>query len=146
ARDTAYVALADLCADDPRRWERRDEIVALLHAGLAKVAGEPAGAINLTLALASFERSVGRTEAARARLLSLDDARLSPEQRKKVLDLADAIRTEEQARALVDQPEPPGITADLEEMLARAEERLAHGEAAAALGVADRLTARLPSW
>src|SRR5437762_2804667 len=62
AREWAWVGLAELFADDPRRWERRDEIVAFLGAGLARVAGEPSGSTNLSIALANFERPVGRTE------------------------------------------------------------------------------------
>ena len=64
----AYVNLAELLADDPARWERRDAIVAFLEKGLDALKDDRKGRFNLLLGLANFERAVGRTAAARARL------------------------------------------------------------------------------
>ena len=93
----AYVNLADLLADDPARWERRDAIVADLEKGLAALKDDKKGRFNLLLRVANFERAVGRTAAARARLEPLlgADAALAPAQRKRVLDLLDAVALDE---------------------------------------------------
>ena len=64
----AYVNLADLLADDPARWDRQGAIVADLEKGLAALKDDRKGRFNLLLRVANFERAVGRTAAARARL------------------------------------------------------------------------------
>jgi len=105
----AYVNLADLLASDPARWERRDAIVASLEKGLEALKDDRKGRFNLLLALAGFERAVGRTVEARARLAPLLETAgppLSRLQRKRVLDLLDGIAVDERARSLEDWPAP----------------------------------------
>ena len=110
----AYVNLAELLAEDPARWERRDAVVAFLDKGLEALKDDRKGRFNLLLGLAGFERAVGRTAAARARLqplLSPEAPPLSRAQRKRVLDLLDTIALDERARALEDWPAPAPATA-----------------------------------
>ena len=110
----AYVNLADLLAEDPARWERRDALVAFLDKGLEALKEDRKGRFNLLLGLAGFERAVGRTAAARARLqplLAPEAPPLSRAQRKRVLDLLDTIALDERARALEDWPAPAPATA-----------------------------------
>jgi tetratricopeptide (TPR) repeat protein len=110
----AYVNLADLLAEDPARWERRDAIVAFLEKGVDALKEDRKGRFNLLLGLAGFERAVGRTAAARTRLQPLigaDAPPLSRAQRKRVLDLLDTIALDERARALEDWPAPAPATA-----------------------------------
>jgi tetratricopeptide (TPR) repeat protein len=105
----AYVNLADLLASDPSRWERRDAIVASLEKGLDALKDDRKARFNLVLALAGFERAVGRTVEARARLAPLLEngaPALSRLQRKRVLDLLDGISVDERARSLEDWPAP----------------------------------------
>ncbi|HVX97201.1 MAG TPA: tetratricopeptide repeat protein, partial [Polyangia bacterium] len=106
----AYVNLADLLADDPARWDRQGAIVADLEKGLAALESDRKGRFNLLLRLANFERAVGRTAAARARLepLLAPDAALplTPAQRKRVLDLLEAVTLDERAHALEAWPSP----------------------------------------
>ncbi len=105
----AYVNLADLLASDPARWERRDAIVAFLEKGLDALKEDRKGRFNLALALAGFERAVGRTAEARARLAPLLDAAAPPLtrlQRKRVLDLLDTVALDDRARSLEDWPAP----------------------------------------
>ena len=86
----AYLNLAELLAEDPARWERRDAVVAFLDRGLEALKDDRKGRFNLLLGLAGFERAVGRTAAARARLqplLAPEAPPLSRAQRKRVLDL-----------------------------------------------------------
>jgi tetratricopeptide (TPR) repeat protein len=110
----AYVNLADLLAEDPARWERRDAVVAFLDKGLEALKDDRKGRFNLLLGLAGFERAVGRTAAARARLqplLAPEAPPLSRAQRKRVLDLLDTVALDERARALEDWPAPAPATA-----------------------------------
>ncbi len=105
----AYVNLADLLASDPARWERRDAIVAFLDKGLEALKDERKGRFNLALAVAGFERAVGRTAEARARLAPLLEAAAPPLtrlQRKRVLDLLDTVALDDRARSLEDWPAP----------------------------------------
>jgi tetratricopeptide (TPR) repeat protein len=105
----AYVNLADLLADDPGRWERRDAVVVFLEKGLETLKDDRKGRFNLLLALAGFERAVGRGSAARARLeplLAPDAPPISRVQRKRVLDLLDTIALDDRAHALEDWPAP----------------------------------------
>ncbi len=118
----AYVNLADLLASDPARWERRDAIVAYLEKGLDALGEDRKGRFNLVLALAGFERAVGRTAEARARLAPLLEPgapQLTRLQRKRVLDLLDAVALDDRARSLEDWPAPASE-------LARAQVRDAH--------------------
>ena len=62
----AYVNLADLLAGDPARWERPDAVLALLEKGLDATKNDRKARFGLLVAIAGFERAVGRTGAARA--------------------------------------------------------------------------------
>jgi tetratricopeptide (TPR) repeat protein len=110
----AYLNLAELLAEDPARWERRDAIVAFLDKGLEALKEDRKGRFNLLLGIAGFERAVGRTAAARTRLqplLAPEAPLLTRAQHKRVLDLLDAIALDERALALEDWPSPAPATA-----------------------------------
>ncbi|HEY5089282.1 MAG TPA: tetratricopeptide repeat protein, partial [Polyangia bacterium] len=115
-RAYAYVNLADLLAEDPGRWERREAIIAFLEKGLETLKDDRKGRFNLIVALSGFERAVGRGAAARARLDPLLAAEAPPllrVQRKRVLDLLDAIALDDRAHALEDWPAPaPALARD----------------------------------
>jgi tetratricopeptide (TPR) repeat protein len=140
----ALLGLAELWAADPTRWDRRGEIVAFLTRGLERITDEK-GRVNVTLRLAAFEKSVGRTAAARARLGALRDGTLGPQERKRVLDELDAVSTEERARAFADWPEP-APAAEEQAALGRAERALREGDSAAALRLTEPLVQRRPAW
>jgi tetratricopeptide (TPR) repeat protein len=145
----AYVNLADILASDPGRWERRDALVAFLDKGLDALKDDVKGRFNLLLGVAGFERSVGRTAAARRRLQPLLAPEATPPltraQRKRVLDALDAIALDERAHALEDWPSPEIAAADAAaaDGAARALERGRLEEARAAI---DPLARRYPSW
>jgi tetratricopeptide (TPR) repeat protein len=143
----AYLNLAELWASDPARWEKRDAALAFLERGLDAVKEDKKGRFNLLLAIAGFERAVGRTAAARARLaplLAADAAPLTRPQRKRVLDLVDAIALDERAHALEDWPAPSIAPADLAEI--GGAERLVGADPTAAVAALDPLLARAPGW
>jgi Flp pilus assembly protein TadD len=145
----AYVNLADLLADDPARWERRDAIVAFLDKGLERLKDDRKGQFNLLLRVASFERAVGRTAAARARLAPLVAEAaappLTPAQRKRVLDELDAITLDERAHALEAWPSP-AIAAGDRRLADEAAAALAAGRAEDARATAEALARRYPTW
>ena len=66
-----YLSLADVLAEAPDRWRRREEIVAFLEKGLVALKDEPGGRTWLALRLAAFERSVGMLAPAQRRLAGL---------------------------------------------------------------------------
>ena len=145
----AYVNLADLLADDPARWDRQGAIIADLEKGLAALKDDRKGRFNLLLRVANFERAVGRTAAARARmepLLAVEATpALTPAQRKRVLDLLDAIRLDERAHAL--EPWPAPVVGAAER--ARADEAaraLAAGGAEEARALVEPLAHDHPTW
>ena len=146
-RSYAYANLADLLAQDPSRWERRDAEIALLEKGLETLKDDRKARFTLLLGLAGFERAVGRTAAARARLqplLAADAAPLTRAQRKRVLDLLDGITLDERAQALEDWPAPRLTDADA----ARAQTAaalIARNHADEALPLLDALLAHAPS-
>jgi tetratricopeptide (TPR) repeat protein len=145
----AWVNLAEIYAEDPTRWDRREAIVAFLEKGFEALKENRKGRFNLILGMANFERAVGRTAAARARLqplLAVDAAPpLSRPQRKRVLDLLDAIALDDRAHALEDWPRPPIQPGDAQEAeaAARALEASRYDEAR---DRADTLVRRYPSW
>ncbi len=149
----AYVNLADLLADDPSRWERRDQIIAYFDKGLDALKDDAKGRLLLRLRLANFERVVGRTAAARARLeplLTLAPASdgtvpLTRAQRKRVLDLLDAIALDERAQALEDWPTPAPTAAQLADAT-DAERALDAGRSDDAWTRLDPLVQQAPSW
>jgi len=145
----AYVNLADLLADDPARWDRQGVIVADLEKGLTALKDDRKGRFNLLLRVANFERAVGRTAAARARLEPLLGAdvtpALTPAQRKRVLDLLDAVTLDERGHALEAWPSPAVGVAERR----RADEAagaLAAGRADDALAAVEPLARALPTW
>jgi len=142
----AYANLADLVSALDSRWERREQIDALLAGALAKMPPKAHVArVGLTFALARFERSVGRTREALQRLDSLADDELTPMERDRKLKLADAIAADERARAVEDWPEPQVAEAD-QRALAEAERLLGAGLFAAALRAAEALASGHPGW
>ena len=142
ARWTAYANLGSLLEDAPDRWERAEETIALLQQGLARVP-PGAGRMNVALRLAGFERSVGRTAQARARLSALGE--LQHEQARRARELLDRIAAEEKARAQEDWPDALPSAAQAAALKA-AEVQLATGDARAALAAAETLLAQLPAW
>jgi len=141
----AYSRLADLLAEDPRRWEQRQATLTLLRAGLAHTVEGSPEYLRLSLSVANFERAVGQTQAARARLQALEAGKLPAALRKRVLDLLEAIQSDEQEGALRDWPEPriaPALSAEL----AAAEQAFRGGAPQTALAGSERLIATAPGW
>jgi tetratricopeptide (TPR) repeat protein len=145
----AWVNLAEIYADDPTRWERRDAIVAFLEKGLEATKEDQKRRFNLVLGIANFERAIGRTGAARARLkplLAIDaDPPLSRAQRKRVVDLLEALALDDRAHALDDWPRPEIARADAVQAAAGAR-ALDTGHADDALAIAEPLVQRYPTW
>jgi tetratricopeptide (TPR) repeat protein len=145
----AWLNLAEIYADDPTRWERRDAIVTFLEKGLDVFKDDRERRFNLVLGVANFERAIGRTAAARARLkplLAVDaDPPLARPQRKRVFDLLEALALDDRAHALEDWPRPDIPRNDLAQATA-AERALDAGRADEALAIADVLVQRYPTW
>lgn len=141
----AYARLAELLTQDPRRWEQRGEVGALLKTGLARTLEDAEGHLRLLISTANFERAVGQTQAARARLQGLETAALPAALRKQVLDLLDDIQSDEQQSALRDWPEPPVAAAHKDQLL-RAEQSLRDGDAQSALREVEALLRSAASW
>ena len=142
-KGTAYAAIADKAAEAPDRWDRADEILALLARGLA--VAPRWSRVNLATRIANFERSVGRTAQARERLSALAELKPSAEQSRRIREMLDRIADEERARSMMDWPEPV-VTAEQQSALAAAEQRLAGGDARAALSATETLSAQQPAW
>ena len=99
----AYVNLADLLAQSPERFQRGDEVIARLERGLGNLQGNERSRVAVILALANFERSLGRLAAARARLQPLlADASAQPPRLRELSQMIDA---DEAGLALRDWPE-----------------------------------------
>ena len=143
SRWTAYANLADLLSEAPDRWDRADQILTLLARGLALAPAS--GKLNLALRVADFERSVGRTAQARARLTGLAELKPGAEQARRIRELLDRIADEERARALADWPES-AIPAAQQAALETAARQLLQGEAQQALAAADALCAQQPAF
>lgn len=141
----AYAGLAELLAEDPRRFTMREEVLGLLQAGIAQLGTDAEGRTNLALSAAYFERAVGRNQDARKRLRALDGTTLTTEQQGRVLDLTDRLQTEERARTLLDWPEPR-VPEGASITLARAEEALGRGAIGVAQAEAARLAGSFPGW
>src|SRR3954470_16480780 len=143
ARWQAYAGLASLLAAQDDRWERADETLALLGRGLSLA--PPPARVPLSIAVADFERSVGRTPQARDRLSALTELKPDASQSRRIRELLDRIVDEERARAVEDWPDPmPSPTQRAE--LAAAEQKLLANDARSALATADSLCAALPAW
>jgi tetratricopeptide (TPR) repeat protein len=146
----AYVNLVDVLMDDGRRFERRGEIQQLIERGLELAASDARARFGLLVRQADLERMLGHTRPARRRLEGLlageaGAAPLTLPQRKHVLDLLDAVRMDEAARALEDWPAPEIPQAE-HAALAGAEEALRAGDAARALALVDPLIKTRPTW
>ncbi|HXU00593.1 MAG TPA: tetratricopeptide repeat protein, partial [Polyangia bacterium] len=145
----AWVNLAEIYADDPTRWERRDAIIAFLEKGLDALKEDRERRFNLVLGLANFERAIGRTAAARARLkplLAVDaDPTLSRAQRKRVLDLFESLALDDRAHALEDWPRPDVSRGDLVQA-GEAARALDTGHGDGVLAIAEGLVQRYPTW
>jgi len=145
----AWVNLAEILADDPTRWGRRDAIVNFLEKGLDSIREDSKRRHHLVLGIANFERAIGRTAAARARLKPLlegdGDSQLTREARKRVLDLLESLAMDDRAHALEDWPRPDVTRADTTQA-ADAARALDAGRADAALATAETLVQRYPTW
>ena len=145
----AWVNLAEIYADDPTRWERRDAIITFLEKGLDAIKEDKKRRFNLVLGIANFERAIGRSAAARARLkplLAIDaEPPLSRAQRKRVLDLFESIALDDRAHALEDWPRPE-ITRDDAAHANATAHALDSGRADEGLADADTLVRRYPTW
>jgi tetratricopeptide (TPR) repeat protein len=145
----AWVNLAEIYADDPTRWERRDAIITFLEKGLDAIKEDRKRRFNLVLGIANFERAIGRSAAARARLkplLAIDaEPPLSRAQRKRVLDLFESIALDDRAHALEDWPRPEIARDDAAQANAAAH-ALDSGRAEEAFATADALARRYPTW
>ena len=135
ARFSAYALLSELVAASPDRWQRREEIIALLERGQQAARDDERGRQLLALAAARFEQSVGRLAEARRRLEALLRETLAATVRKQALDLLRGIEEDEQALALADWPEPE-LPADVQAQLVAAERALAQERPAEALATA----------
>lgn len=142
-RALAYGNLADLLATAPDRWDRAQEILALLERGVSLTSGEDRA--GLSLRVAAFESSVGRAAAARQRLAALSEQKPSPEALRRIHELLDRISDEERARALEDWPDPKPDQKQ-RDGLAQAEKKLAAGDARGALAEVEALSAAQPAW
>jgi tetratricopeptide (TPR) repeat protein len=145
----AWVNLAEIYADDPTRWGRRDAIVAFLEKGLDTIKEDRKRRFNLVLGIANFERAIGRSGAARMRLkplLAVDaEPPLSRAERKRVLDLLEALALDDRAHALEDWPRPEVPRDDLARANGAAQ-ALDQGQTEHALATADLLVRRYPTW
>jgi tetratricopeptide (TPR) repeat protein len=103
----AYIDLADLLASSPERWQRHQEVLALLERGAQAVSDDGRSRQQLALATARFEQSVGRVAEARRRLEALARAPATPVVRKQTNDLLEALAEDERALALADWPAVP---------------------------------------
>ncbi len=139
----AYGNLADLLSTADDRWERADATLALLERGVSLTSGEAKA--SLSLRIAAFEASVGRTAQARQRLAALEEQKPGAEVLRRARELLDRIADEERARALEDWPDPSASAAQ-RAGLADAERKLALGDARGALAAAETLCAAQPAW
>jgi tetratricopeptide (TPR) repeat protein len=134
-RQLAYANLAELVAQSPERWQRREEIMALLEKGQLALRDDVQGRQLLTLACASFEQSVGRGAEARTRLEALLREDLPAVVRRRAQDKLDAIAQDERALSLADWPAAP-LPAAARAQLQAAEAQLQAGHADEALTAA----------
>jgi Flp pilus assembly protein TadD len=139
----AYANLAELLALSPERFQRAGEIAALLRHGLVSVSDNERGKVSVTLALANFQRSVGKLDEARTLIAPLVPLPENAGQRAR--ELQSAIATDEAALALDDWPAPV-LGQSERQSLSAAEAKLREGKASAALEQVGGLIARKPGW
>ncbi|MGE5049310.1 MAG: hypothetical protein ACM3PC_12115, partial [Deltaproteobacteria bacterium] len=143
SRWSNYAALAELLSARDDRWEHADETLALLERGVSLA--PPRGKVSLSIGVADFERSVGRTAQARERLSTLAALKPDAAQSRRIRALVDRIADEERTRELEDWPEPQPSAAQ-QAALAEGEGRLQQNDARAALAAADLLCTAQPAW
>jgi tetratricopeptide (TPR) repeat protein len=146
----ALAGLAEVFARDPASWDRRQALHAFLEESIARLLalGTDDGArsaVTASIGLADFERAVGLTVDARARLNALSTANLLPEQRRLLGILQGHLDRDDQVRALENWPDPV-LTPTLLAALDRAQDELARQNAAQALKAVDVLLATQPTW
>ena len=139
----AYANLAELLAESPERFKRADEIAVILRRGLASVSDNQRAKASVTLALANFQRSVGKLEEARALLGPL--LPLTDNMGQRARELQNTVAADETALALDDWPSPMLSYADRQSLRA-AENNLRAGKAANALDQTNALVASKPGW
>ena len=139
----AYANLAELLAESPERFQRASEIASLLRRGLVSVSDNERGKATVTLALANFERSVGKLDEARTLIAPLVPLPENVGQRAR--ELQTAIAADEAALALDDWPAPV-LGQSERHSLRAAEGKLREGKASAALEQASGLIASKPGW
>jgi tetratricopeptide (TPR) repeat protein len=140
-----YLTLADLLAEAPDRWRRREEIVATLERGLVALKDEPGGRTWLTLRLAAFERSVGMLAQAQRRLAGLlATPDVPPTLRQQALDLRAQIAADGKAQGLEDWPEGPPLSEADRLVVKRAAAALDNGQPGRAAEVLTPVLGRVP--
>ena len=139
----AYANLAELLAESPERFQRANEIAALLRRGLASVSDNERGKAAVTLALANFQRSVGKLDEARTLLGPLLPLPETMGQRAR--ELQTAIAADASALALDDWPSPV-LTYTDKQSLRAVVGKLREGKASAALEQSSVLVASKPGW
>jgi Flp pilus assembly protein TadD len=139
----AYANLAELLAESPERFQRAGEIVGLLRRGLASVSDNERGKAALTLALANFQRSVGKLDEARGLLGPF--LALPENVGQRARDLMTSIAADEAALALDDWPTPM-LGQSERQALRAAEDKLREGKTGAALEQVGGLIASKPGW
>jgi tetratricopeptide (TPR) repeat protein len=139
----AYANLSELLAESPERFQRASEIAALLRRGLASVSDSERGKASVTLALANFQRSVGKLDEARTLLAPLLPLPENVGQRAR--ELQAAIAADEAALALDDWPAPV-LGQSERQSLRAAEGKLREGKTSAALEQVGALIANKPGW
>jgi tetratricopeptide (TPR) repeat protein len=143
-RALAYVNLAELVADSPERWQRQDEILALLKKGSALLRDDPRARTLIGLGAAAFEQRVGRLAEARRRLEEIVAQKPAAGLRKRALDQLAAVADQERALVLADWPEPPP-SAQTSAGLREVDALLADGKAGEALTRATALSQSAPA-
>lgn len=139
----AYGNLAEVVAQSPERFRRVREITDLLQRGLARNADNDRAKLSITLALASFLRSVGQLADARALLAPLAGTNDGNGQRAR--DLLGGLASDESALALDDWPAPT-LSSGEQHALDAAIHNLRAGDASKALAQASALVAQKPGW
>jgi len=140
-----YLSLADVLAEAPDRWRRREEIVAYLEKGLVALKDEPGGRTWLTLRLAAFERSVGMLAQAQRRLAGLLAAPDVPATlRQQALDLRAQIAADGKAQGLEDWPDGPPLSEADRIALKRAGAALDDGQPGRAADTLGPVLGRVP--
>lgn len=146
----ALGGLAEVFARDPSSWDRRSALQGFLSDAITRLHAlgteeSLATATTVALGLADFERAVGLTSDARARVLALSARNLLPEQRRLLGTLRFQLERDEQVRALENWPDPP-IAPGAQAELAQVGADLASQNAARALAKVDTLLAVNATW